>query len=397
MSNYTPYQYARKHWLLADDTTLLEPEIESTPQRRRIRIAGEETTHARRDMLQVQVNWLRRQAAARGTTLLLRLGEEIEPTSPLEEQELAKTQVGEFTYREGFEPFRDNSIYSEANWLFKHPSLPIYGRLRIAMQVRPAYGAPNMEVGVSFADTSPINGYYYQKPRIDFLGSSMRAVPQDLLADAVEIVRSNDVPFGQHQSPNSEAVMEAALAAYRRASALDELHIPDLRRTDELSPLEPMTLKLVRPLQPETFRHEMVEFTESISPAEGIVAHWGEIVQLLTARGVSLPAIRLEQALAILLGTGAQPTSLRPYTPGPNGVEVDKSHEVSLNLFDGIVHVNCNHTPRDVKEDVLAYEIARARAEITGESDLFEAFMSSLGQYRDTEDVNKVVKAARHS
>lgn len=397
MSNYGEMYWQKHHWLCVDGSVIEEPNLETTPAGRRVRIAGHSESVGRGELNDLLYQWVYRRARARDTFPVLRL--RFSPSNATEEEQAENitVQVGRFKRHDHFEPFKSNSVGGTAGWLFKHPGLPVYAmvKLSVVLSVR-----PTVETNLHFPNLRPGNekklgAYGYRVPILD--ESTTRFVPPEMKGAYESVLTSNGIQLGERSHPNTKAAMADAMRRYREIDALDTLSVPDLRY---LSPagqghVGSMTLHLKEELQPESYLHEMQEYAHMLDPADEIRGHLRSIQELLKAQGVAIQAAPAREVMDVLTGSNESLLVKLQALRFEGDVSIDRDHDVSLDLVKGIVFVTCKHRSQDKEKDLLAYEIAKARAELTGETDLLSAFLASIGRHRQQLERMDLIDAAR--
>jgi hypothetical protein len=406
VTDYVPHPRRRNFWLLANGSIVQEPKMEQSPAGRRVRIWGHEETVRRDDRDTILYRWIASVARKRETAPVYKLVGDPSSSDPEELKQILDRQVGVVDPVEHFQPYSRNGDTAVARWLFKHPVLPVYGKVELGMRVK--RGTPYVESTITFApmcerDAQGFSSWRHTNSTSWDGAIADHMVPDHLVGDCNRILAANDLPMGTESYPNGEAAMAEALRRYRIFDALTELWVPDLSRSKRPQAGEHTGVASERRLvfhsacQPESYLGEMVEFIDSLEPASRLVELWGEIAALLQQRGVQFPNTNLHETLAILHSNPRRPVGLKPYVHQDGDIEEDRDHKVTIDLYDGIVHVACTKRTTKTDEDILAYEIAKERAAITGETNLMEAFLSTITDYRRTEDVDRVVRAARHT
>lgn len=383
----------KEYWLCADGSLIPEPEIERTPAGRRVRVAGYEESVARGDLPRIIYQWVYRKARRNETVPVLRLRHHPEHANDDELRDLIGGQVGRTEHSEHFAPFKENTDAGTAQWVFEHPRLPVYAKVQMSVQLS---WRARVETNLSFPNMRPGNEQSHSGG-VSYRRSINDEVPHYSLSDLAtaykEVVDSNDITFGSQDHPNTKAAMADAIRRYREVDALDHLNIPDLRTEGQVGRLQ---LHLREAMQPDSFLQEMQEYAHVLDPANEIAEHWGAIMKLLKRQGVPVKRLETNAILGILTGAkDALRTELAPVRMQDGNVVKDGDHHLTLDLMNGIVFVRCSTQQQDKEKDVLAYEIARARAEMTGETDLLEAFMASIGKARAGVERMKLIDAAR--
>lgn len=405
-TNYSHYERVKAFWLCADGALIEEPNVEATPQHRRARIAGHQETFLRRELNERLYRWVHTRARARDTWPVLKLPHNPETNDDSQRFVIIRSQVERFEPRQGFEPATKNDNRGQANWLFKHPDLPIHARVQLEVVTHNAHNA-RVECLVKFPNLvrggDSALGRYDRRAVLDqnIQNTNLNAVANGFQYkdEFRTILEDNGIDLKTVSHPNVTTAMTDAIKRYRQIDALDELQIPDLRgiRIDGSGHIGAMKLKFLEAQQPSSFLNEMQEFAERLAPADKIVEHWRAIVGILNQQGVPITAPTAGQVLDILAGKDEGPTTLIPLRHRGGSTQKDQSHAVTLDLHSGIVYVSCSVRETNPEQDLLAYELARERAAITGETDLMDAFLASLGRTRTDLERLDYIDAARPS
>jgi len=424
MSNYIAHPRTRSHWLCADGSIIQEPRVEQTPAGRRVRIRGNDESHTSHELTHLLYRWVYQQARRKGTAPVLNL--QCDPENEDARGSLIGLQVANSvdTYsrklREtgSFTPFTENATSSTAIWVFRHASLPLFAAVVMVVDLKGSYtslpsvtfkvGFPNLSQGNATNHTGGYDGYssHYRPSTITYGVESTKAlgIHTEFIDRVVEILESNGVTWGKQSYPNNEAAMADAIRGYRHIDSLSTLNLPDYRRIKPAvngladdSSLGTFAFTFEEAKQPESYLAEMQEYAEMLAPANAIVDAWTTIQKELARRGVTVGRKNEHEVLELLTGASDELTvELTPINRLAGKFAQDSNHRVTLNIIKGIVHVGCDHQ-HDQQADLLAYELAKERASITGETDLLEAFMASVGKVRQDHEIDRIVTEAHRT
>ena len=420
MSNYIRHPRTPSHWLCADGSTITEPRVEKTPAGRRVRIHGDDESHSQHELNNILYRWVYQQARRKGTAPVLNL--QCDPNDENAREELIGLQavgsINSYFDRlrqvDSFTPFTSNDTGSTAAWVFRHASLPLFAAVAMRVDLSGSHSPPSVTYKVGFPNLTqgsaerhsnspsyhsrhrPNNVLHGSEDRTQALARQL-LVQEEFVERVVEILDSNGVAWGKHTYPNNEAVMADAIRGYRHIDSLSTLSLPDYRKVKpevDDSSLGSFTFRFEEAAQPESYLAEMQEYAEMLAPANAIVDAWTTIRNELARRGISVNGKKERDVLELLTGTSDElAVELAPINRLAGKFAHDSKHRVTLNLIKGVVHVGCDHQ-HDQNADVLAFELAKERAAITGETDLLEAFMASVGKVRQDHETNRIVTAA---
>lgn len=176
----------------------------------------------------------------------------------------------------------------------------------------------------------------------------------------------------------------------RQHEELDHVYIPDLR-----DPSNPRWLKLERVYSNWTSEsHSDMAAVVNAGPlVEQLIDCTAKMQQLLANLGVTVQAMPTEASW--FAAAGGDVAAINVSVHPENGVDVvDHQHVVYLHLLSGAVHVACSHDRNTRNEAGEAYEVAKFKAELTGQADELLAFAQEYVR-RNGSDKAQAIRDAR--
>jgi hypothetical protein len=340
---WNPYHAAvRYRWLLRDGTVLGSPPLEITGGGRRVR--SEQFPHLSKERADWQsllydVVW--EIAERRNTSVWAALDAEPGPPDPARLHLLEPDRTGRTT---------------TAEWRFTHPRLPITARLLLTL-------------------SKDYSDYYVVHLRMLFPDLRHRVVPEHLehghLRDNLGVTPggwSDALPWETRKCTTPRAAVRAFAEAIAKVDGLASVTIPD-------SEGEPVLLEFAGSNLGGEFRAALAEYLDGTTLLERAADAYRELQAALAAMGVVLGAGTPDFAAA--LGTEPGKALTVRVNPVMYDAEAEDAHHVlHVHLPSGTFLVSCDrdrhaeHEERS-QETAEAWELARFRAELSGELESF--------------------------
>jgi hypothetical protein len=397
---WSPAPYiSKQEWLLADGTVVTSPEFEATSSGRRVRVAGTKESIGSRQvetLIQASIDKI---ANERGTHRLVRIfpEEETDQTAAtnvsapdtvftdavtlhlLNEQQAAKDRgrtVAVWKYRDAQHSPVVAYVFVTLEQRY-NDTYQVHTHL-VWRDTRPTYASTN---SLLVADGSYIQGndmYRYGDPH------------QKLQ----ERLNNGLLPFTLG-SKNYGGQMRTAVVKFAEQSRLvdqfDELSVPD-----SANPKVSRTFKRVASNYSAAFNAELLDFVQTGPVLERIKENYDQLLQDFKTLGIvvteRIDGGDLAQAIhGNLTKIQATVRTNEDENEGEEGSNIDPHHTVAFDFATGTVVVNCGHS-HDLDETAQAWEIAKFKAEMTGEVD---ALLEYARAYRDPKEqarLRKIIK-----
>lgn len=373
-TTWHPYSdtYKPEAVLMANEVSCKLPPLETSGSGRRLRFAGTSKSFAASSLPYELTTWANDQASTMSTKpWMFTFTDEVEkiyrervfPASTMAES--AKFRLlDEDTRRSG----RDTT--SLAVWRFQHPTLPI--QAHVAVSLTSSYYNVTVQTQVHYRTTVwdgsqvPNYGTSYEEWDIPYQvdNAAARAL---LTSGPVNAVK----PFSQNFNKTAHrAAAKKFLAACQQVDNLVGLDLPDYR--DPSNPAW-LTLDLAETNYTQEFEQTVKLYLDTEETAKALKLQIAELVKTLRALGTVVTPPDEESTAYAEAAMG----NLHRVTATMDAVgQHDGSHQVLLNLIDGTVRVACGKGEAR-GEAANAYEIAKFKAEITGQLDQFTSFVDN--------------------
>jgi hypothetical protein len=376
-SDYTP---PIQRWLLLDGSVASTPELELSGSGRRFRIKGGKESYPHGQLHTTLVEAVRQVAKARGTDLWMPLTDRDKQFRQIENY-FGDIDIARIDFQQG------HANLIQASWFVKVEE-HVYGAVVLSMTkdyYRPRW---NLGIEVMGLDTSPTTsdaGWMTTGYHGDWTYPTARYSPDH---DADAIIQACDegmspkkmIEFiGLNQYRNGSSGLDSPIAAVKAfaevASKMEEginehFLLPILR---EASPVAGRG-KVDMTNYTDRVRADLSELINENASMDNVRKAVDYLVKEMRRAGMVVnhdPSRLLTLTDDVLSVLDAQ---LLPTNPDGTG-ELDHGHEVYLNLASGKCHVSCSTANHDERNEAgTAWEVAKFKAELTGETDELLAF-----------------------
>lgn len=390
-TQYQPRPYTNpQRWLLTDGSTLLAPQLEESPTGRNVRIAGttaSESVHSNEERALVR-RWIKDEVYRRNASIWTCVGKEKAPYTDgnLSELEMGlHSQTGNAEQVADLHLFKDNGkSFTTCYWRYEHPTLPFVGQIIVRLHERGQryYGeASPARVVVSLMYLNTEAGDFSSEP--SFLQVDD---PDEWPRDHGKPDWVDAIPFGTSSHPNDRAAAKAMLEAVRAIDGLATVSVPDGREPDKW-----MTLEFKESNVHGGFLAEVQDYVDTEQDVERLQELWTEMRAIFRKVGLTLEEHDIKNFELALNGkVRALESAIDPVADADG---VDKNHKVHIDLPNGIIAVTCS--VKHSEDSVQEWEIAKVRAEMTGELDELLAYVRAHAEREDQDRIKSLLKSAR--
>lgn len=401
---WSPAPYITKQeWLLADGSIVVSPDFETTSSGRRVRIAGTTTSAGSRQTDELITAAIDTLAKQRGTERLIRIFPQED------EQKVRAGVVGApaevFTQAA---TLHINADHSSSNtygvtyllWDFEAVGLPIAATIfavldqrqnRCTVSTKVVWRATHL---VHAGQPAPI--YYHHDGSNMYLHDLYRHSPDFRVVD--EAVTKRDGLLGPDMVLNSQVYTsqfrQAVVAFAERAKAidnLDEIELPDLRVPGQVSFLK---FKRKTSNYSASVHNELLAMVQTGPLLERITTSYNDLVNAMSQLGVVL---RTRPGDTEFAKAAAGDLTQLKVTCAPTedndtvADSIDHNHTVTIDLATGSVIVNCS-LRTDPDEVAEAWNIAKFKADLTGEVDLLLAYAQAYRDPKEQARIRKIIQ-----
>lgn len=374
-------------WLLQDGTIVHHPKLETTPSGRRVRFENDTTGSVGVNQLNEHIHkWVNAEAIKRGTAPWMVLYQD------------PKDQL-DATHGPGVNPdffitqgrTRGNTVVA---WYFRHATMPIMAV--VIHQITASYNGITVYSSLSWRSTYPDDGEttmlashqedVWVQPYNNMPASQRRLWQDWIAAHAGDPQARIDLTWNSTTFSNTRAAAAEFFVRCRNTSELAQMHIPDLRDTNNISWLP---LEYESTTYHSVLDQELSDFVNVAPTLKQLETAAEEFITNLRRIGVVISDLP-DSAMARVMTGDLTALDVHVNVDGKND-KVDKSHKVVFNLATGTVAVTCHHSVQDqVGTAAQAYQNAKFMSELKGEEDEFltytRAFLQDKAE-RDTRDI----------
>ena len=395
---WSPAPYiSKQEWLLADGTVVTSPDFETTSSGRRVRVAGTTNSIGSRQvetLIQASIDKI---AQERGTSRLLRLFPEQET------DEAAASLVGapESVFHDAVTLHLLNQQQTSgrggrtvAVWKYRDRDLtPIVAYVFVTLEQR-YNDTYTVETRLVWRDTRPnwaqTNGLLGADGSA-IQGNDMYRYSDDhqKLAERIPPLLPFQLGLKNYQGQMRTAVVKFAEQC-RQIDQWDELSVPDSGTQGKVT----RVFKRAASNYSAAFNAELLDFVQTGPVLERIKESYDQLLQDFKTLGIvvteRIDGGDLAQAIHGNL-TKIQATLRANDDEEETGNNVDPHHTVAFDFATGTVVVNCGHT-NDLDETAQAWEIAKFKAEMTGELDVLLEYARAYRDPKEQARLKRIIK-----
>lgn len=400
---WSPAPYiAKQEWLLQDGSIVASPDFEATSSGRRVRIVGTTASIGSRQVADLIVASMDKIAADQGTKRWLRIfdldteqkyraaaagydGDVFKTAATLHLNTNSQNAIGKTTLL----------------WDFQADGLPLAATVFCTLDQRNT--RMTVTTKVIWRDTSLIQGqdvpnFFIHDGTTLYLNDvyrysdEFRAV-EALLTKAGGILGDLTRPAKTYDNQFRQAIVDFA----ERGKALDslsEISLPDLRDTGNPQML---TFKRKASNYSASVHNELLALVQTGPLLERMQTAYQELTGAMRQLGVVFTHTPgdVEFAAAVagdLTTLAAQVKPSEDTDAARNNDSLDHMHTVTLDFASGSVIVNCAHTSVGMDEVAEAWNIARFKADLTGETDILLEYAKAYKDPKEQARIKKIIQ-----
>lgn len=402
MTDYVPFpRHHKRKWLLTDGRIVEEPNLEQSPEGRRIRVAGSDTSVYAKELDDLIYRSVTQFAENEGERVWMRVSSD-DPVKEIKQNFRSQGDAPTPHFIQQPSASRYIGRSSSLSWTFRHDTLPIAAQLTVSASENPRNGnrqTISVEVNYpstnpydadsrhwmnvegpddfSFSDTGGDGSTAYHDAKQKFYDSIRDYVPQWV----------NDL-LGTTTYANEREAAAALAKLCRTIEEYETITIPDLR---DPAKLQWMEVGLYDTNYSSKFLQSIIDFVNGQPIAEELATLWGQMVEAFRRAGIVVDSLEESDFSAALQGETDRVVASTRSVYHDEGQ--DEHHVVGFDVATGTITVTCSN--RDVRPESVAaeYEIARIRAEARGELDAFLAFEERYIDIHHDKTHNRIVKS----
>lgn len=376
--------FGRGSWLFTDGTIEQAPTVETTPSQRRWRISGTDMSVQKYDLRDKIVAYMQNRARAAGTTLWMELTDDEDNDVALHEKVACGTHQ-KFSFDKTPPVSLERGKILPIAFEFRHATYPLRAMIWVVLRTD-AYGAASVSAGITYraGDTMRAGDHsvsLYNKDRGWALNQKFKP---DLGFELTE------TRFGSR--PRQAAAKFVELL--QQAQEVDTVQIPDGRDPKGRTTLE---FQFVRSNYTQDFYRQLLDIVQSGPAMERLAEHLKGIRRELSNLGLVAQDKDGFDLNALLNGKLSEfQVQLVPQEPSDtdkDGHGRDPHHKVHLDLAHGVFAVSCNR--HDLEEVAEQWNIAKFKAEVTGETDALLAYAEAYNDPAERARIKKIVNERR--
>jgi hypothetical protein len=392
---WTPAPYISKQdWLLADGSIVTSPEFEQSGSGRRVRVVGTKDSIGSRQVDTLIQATIDKIAAQRGTTRMIR----VYTPEEADYQAIATINVPEsvFTDAVTLHMLQNNTTNrgtTVAVWKYQAEAYaPIQAYVFVMLEQR--YNESYLvNTRVLWRDTRITRANENNMVVYDganFTGYDLYRYSEDY-KHLEEWITKNSLPFNtepiSYQSQMRTAVMKFAERC-REVDMIDELTLP----TGDNASRE-LTFQRITSNYSASFNAELLDYVQTGPVLERIQTTYDQLLNDFKTLGIvvnnRMTGGDLAQAIHGDLTKIA--ATVRANEDEDTGNTIDPHHTVSFDFATGTVVVDCGRQT-DLTEVSEAWEIAKFKAEMTGEEEALYAYAKAYREPREQARLKKIIK-----
>lgn len=362
--------YSVGEWMLQDGTIVATPQVEATLHGKRVRVRGTDASVPKSDVRSEIKRVLDAKADGMGERVWMEMSQSLEQ----EYYQHKIAAIGSYgQLPEWDEPPPKVEITERRKtpvmFEFVHPELPIRALLWVVMDTN-RYGYAEVLSTLTYRSTDPAESNHHQCKSFNTAdGWDARSRMQWAAPVSWPMEREN---FGTNVRGGLGRFMELV----KWAEQIEWVEIPD-----ERNPWEHKTLRLkyARTNLTNEFWDDCLEMIQAGPAMERLHEHLLGVQRELSQLGVvaelkkgfDLPGLlngRLSELQVVLPAMQVEDTT------GGTHHRDDKAHKVTIDLMRGVVMVSCANDVEHLDDIAAAWEVAKFKAELTGEEDVLLQF-----------------------
>lgn len=400
---WSPAPYVGKQeWLLQDGTIVTSPDFEATSSGRRVRIVGTQTSVGSRQVTDLISAGIDKVATERGTKRWMRVFD----VDSEQSQRASVVGLSAEVYKQAAVLHinqDNNNAYGSTPlmWDFEAPGTPLRATVFCILDQRG--GRSTISTKIAWRDTNPaqasdVPSYCFWDGNNYYLGNLYRHSDEFRKVDVVVsknggLLPGHTIDVKQFNTQFRQAVVSFA----ERAKALDnvdEITLPDLR--DPANPTM-ITFKRKTSNYSSSIHNEILALVQTGPLLEQIKQSYTALVNAMSQLGVVFTAKPGDNEFA--KAANGDLTALRATLQACDDDTInrqdglDHQHTVAIDFASGSVIVNCGHqTSGGLTEVAEAWNIAKFKAEVVGETDILLAYAEAYKTPKEQARIKKIIE-----
>lgn len=394
---WSPAPYiSKQEWLLADGSVVTSPEFETTSSGRRVRVAGTTNSIGSRQvetLIQASIDQI---AQERGTTRLLR----IFPEQDTDEAAASNVGAPASVFQDAVTLHLLNEQQASSRggrtvavWKYRDRDLsPIVAYVFVSLEQR-------------YNDTYMVHTQLvWRDTRANWAQQNSLLTTEGTYIQGLDMYRYSDehqkimerlpslLPF-KLGDQNYQGQMRTAVVKFaeqcRQIDQWDEISIPDTAAPGRNT----RVFKRSASNYSAAFNAELLDFVQTGPVLERIKDNYEQLLRDFKTLGVVVTE-RIDGgdlAQAIHGNLTKIHATVRANEDEETGDTIDPHHTVAFDFATGTVVVNCGHT-HDLDETAQAWEIAKFKAEMTGELDVLLEYARAYRDPKEQARLKKIIK-----
>lgn len=391
-----------RSWLLGNGETIIEPELEVTSSRRKVRVIRSQHSSYFGDLDQMLWDWASTIARMKRTSVHL------EVSRPLEQM------LGN---RAGYQPADTKAVlhlvhdHENRNgkttvwWRFKDTKTPFEVLLTAMMSTQGRFGVNPGVQQLRVALTVPCRTYDGGAQDTDTF--NVLDGEFTLLLDKVAQIHENhrtkwhtfiqDTPpgwcveeLGQQSHTVLREGVNALLKTIRKLDALASIEVPDFG-----DPAEPSyrTLALYDTNYSDELVNDLLEYLDDGPTIKKAAEHYGLMLEALRGCGIVLDESKKDNDfMAALLAGNKTSLGIRIFNLAETEHAEDRDHTLSVHLPTGAFVVECKQKQADPNGIADRWEESLITAQLTGQEDALLAYARKVGLDHQRERTKQIFR-----
>lgn len=382
-----------QQFLFQDGSIYVEQPHYRSPAGRNIKLDLEGRVWSKWELSEAVTFKARETAKERGTKLWMPLGWRNRP-----KQELMSIMIGEVSanpvarlhYLHG-----DPDKWRHATrlyWRFRHPTLPIWNTLNVLLQ---GDDGPWITTSYGFYRTTPtgewaawVNVHDWELDDTLNLPTGVSMPPRPSWMD--------EIPLGRQRFSTVRAAVNHLGGLVRQLQAVQEIATPDMRDVSVEAIHGPHYAWLTTSFHDTNVTSELLDdiqlYVEGEPLVEDMAATYQQLQEQMRRIGISLPPRKTNEFLRAVAGGDAFRI---PITPVADVAGPDNAHALHVDLVTGAFVVECNMRHEPNEQTHTDWEVAKFRAERTGELDELLAYARAWTQKLEQDRVRTVFESGK--
>lgn len=373
-----PY-YSRGTWLMYDGSVRRAPMVETTPSQRRWRIAGTQTSVQKQDLPREIVVNMQAEAKRNGTEAWLEITDDEDAELRLHTRAMERVHTSSGTE---IDFTSSPKISFEANetipiaFEFKHSLYPLRVIIWVVLRTDRS-GNTNVSSGLTYRPGDPMTPQQHQIAC--YLGDEW-ATGSPIKPSSIGWTLGTE-RFGN----NPRKAAAHFLELLQQAQEVDTVTIPDGRDPSGNAVLE---FEFTRTNYTQDFYRQVLDVVQSGPAMKRLAEHLDGIRHELSNLGLVVSQGQFDLRSLLNGKLSELQVTVNPQDSDSDGK--DKFHTVHIDLARGVLVVSC--TRHKLEEVAEQWNIAKFKAEVTGETDALLAYAQAYNDPGERARLRKIIR-----